>query len=294
MKETFLQINLRQTSLAKIDMINNVLENHTEDDALTLRELYYLLVGQALIPNTVKEYHNLGGLLVKARMAGLMDWDAIEDRLRVVTKPYGSKSASSLLRNIARGFTLERQKGQLYHIEVWSEKDALSRQLYSVTAPYHVSLLINRGYGSCTAFYEAARRFAEAETAGKLCAILYVGDHDPSGLNMLQDLKQRLTEFGIADIEIVHVALTAEQIEKYNLPPNPAKITDPRAKEYIRIHGKNSWEVDALKALAPGVLQKLVHTQLVARLDLDKYEAILTQETEDRKKLRVFADKFNE
>lgn len=293
MKQTFRQVKFRQASLEKINMVNNLLESRTDDEVLTLRELYYLLVGQALIPNTIREYQNLGSLLVKARMAGLVDWDVIEDRLRVASRPHGSESAGSLLRAVARGFTLDRQKGQSCYVEAWTEKDALSRTLYKVTAPYHVTLLIDRGYGSCTALYEASLRFAQADIDGKLCTILYVGDHDPSGLNMLEDIQQRLEEFGISDIEIVHVALTTEQIQKYNLPPNPAKISDPRAKRYIQSYGKNSWEVDALKALAPGVLEDLVHEQLIERLDLRKYKAILKQEKQDRKKLQVFADTFN-
>jgi len=90
----------------------------------------------------------------------------------------------------------------------------------------------------------------------------------------------------------VPVALTQEQIEEHNPPPNPAKITDPRAGDYIAVHGNTSWEVDALP---PQVLHKLIEEAILERIDEDLYTGQLDREEEDKKALEVYAgiDKKN-
>ncbi|MBU1067594.1 hypothetical protein KKE60_07380, partial [Patescibacteria group bacterium] len=117
------------------------------------------------------------------------------------------------------------------------------------------------------------------------------GDHDPSGLDMVRDIRDRLEEFGLDEIEVRHIAITREQIDEYNPPPNPAKVTDPRAKEYIALHGNTSWEVDALN---PETLHELLVNEIEGLVNRDKYEAVLEQEEEDKEKLREFADRYNE
>jgi hypothetical protein len=82
-KQQFEPVNLRKASLNKLDKINSIIEEYqAQGYSLTLRQLYYQLVSRNLIANTQKEYANLGNLLTKGRMMGLVDWDAIEDRGR--------------------------------------------------------------------------------------------------------------------------------------------------------------------------------------------------------------------
>jgi hypothetical protein len=118
----------------------------------------------------------------------------------------------------------------------------------------------------------------------KKCYILYLGDHDPSGVDMVRDIKDRLEEFG-AEAEVIRIALTQEQIKRYNPPPNPAKITDPRAKDYIAKFGNTSWEVDALN---PDVLHKVIKKAVEELIDADKFNAKIEQEKKDKKKLEKF------
>ena len=120
----------------------------------------------------------------------------------------------------------------------------------------HVRLLANRGYSSVTAMYDAAERFSEAWDAGKKPVVIYLGDHDPSGIDITRDIDDRLNLMSNgADPTVERVALDFHQIELYNLPPNPAKVTDSRAKEYIARYGGESWELDALE---PRVIDDLV------------------------------------
>jgi len=286
MKEAFTNdLHMSRKNQERLELINSIIEEYrAQGYRLTLRQLYYQLVSRDVIPNKQSEYNKLSTLLTKGRMAGVVDWSAIEDRIRVPKLPYYAEDIADALRDITNSYRLDRQAGQSVYVEVWCEKDALSQVLYRVTSQYHVRMMVNRGYSSTTAMHDAYERFDLAQSEGKELVILYVGDHDPSGLDMLRDIHDRLIDFGL-NVDVVPVALTEAQIDEHNPPPNPAKITDPRAGEYIALHGNTSWEVDALP---PQVLHKLVEQAILDRIDIDEYEQALEQEDEDKKALRAF------
>ena len=133
------------------------------------------------------------------------------------------------------------------------------------------------------------QRFNRKISDGKHCVILYLGDHDPSGLDMIRDIESRLAEFR-TPVTVQQIALTMEQIQEYNPPPNPAKISDPRASEYIEKYGQVSWELDALK---PSVLHALLRTHLNELIDMDRYDATLVKEADDIAKLRDAISQIN-
>jgi len=278
MKERFVsELHLGKKNIEKLGIVNDIIKEYLQQGyRLTLRQLYYQLVSRDIIPNSVKEYGKLSGLLVKGRMAGHVDWEAIEDRIRIPKLPYYAKNIQDAMSDIVGAYRLNRQDGQDVYIEVWVEKDALSGVLLRVTRKYHINLMVNRGYSSCTAMHDAYQRFDLEDDKERY--ILYLGDHDPSGLDMIRDVKDRLGEFGLDDINVIPVALTHEQIKKYKPPPNPAKVTDPRANDYISEYGRVSWEVDALN---PKILNSLLEKAILDLIDEDKYEEMLEKEKED-------------
>lgn len=287
MKEQFREnLRLRPDNIKRLEIINKIIEEYASQGyKLTLRQLYYQLVSRDIIPNRIQEYAKLSTLLVKGRMAGVVDWSAIEDRIRVPYIPYSVDDVEDAIADTISQYRLDRQKGQDVYIELWVEKDALSGVLKEITRKYHIKLMVNRGYTSCTAMYDAYNRMQEERDEGKEVHILYLGDHDPSGLDMIRDIKDRLEEFGV-DVNVKQIGLTMEQIKKFNPPPNPAKITDPRAKEYISIHGNTSWEVDALN---PETLHKLVKANVEKLIDMNLFASVITQEEADKEQLRKFA-----
>ena len=109
--------------------------------------------------------------------------------------------------------------------------------------------------------------------------MLYLGDHDPSGEDMVRDIRDRLTEFGVHDPDVRKIALTMEQIRKHKPPPNPAKLTDSRAKGYIEKYGDQSWELDALP---PRELNRLTEAAIRDVIDIDKYNAVIEEEKRQR------------
>ncbi len=251
---------------------------------MTLRQLYYQLVSHDIIPNQQKEYAKLSRILTEARMAGLVDWDFIEDRIRVPKFPNQFRDIDHAMKVIKNVYRLDRWDDQEYYVECWVEKDALSGVLEPITVDYHVHLLVNRGYSSASAMHDSATRIREQIDQGKKAVILYFGDHDPSGEDMVRDVENRLNNFGCYP-EVKKVALTMDQIEQYQPPPNPAKLSDPRANTYIANHGVQSWELDALP---PNVLVQLLRDELDELLDREKYDAIIENEDKDKTKMEKF------
>lgn len=207
-KEKFKDSKLNGTINIKLDsekgnwvmdkniMLNNIIsicESYFEGgDIMTLRQLYYQLVAKDLIPNHFKVYKKIGALKDELVYAGLLDWDIFEDRGRVPHRAYFENNIKGALNRTKDWYTLNRQLGQPTHIEVWTEKDAISGILKNITNPYTIRLAVNKGYTSSTAIHEAYKRFSKSIINGQKVKVLYFGDHDPSGLDMIRDIKDRL------------------------------------------------------------------------------------------------------
>lgn len=259
MKEEFRNKNFRDEALLRIDQCNVIITDYIGQGLrLTLRQLYYQLVSKAMIENNERSYRNLASLVSDARLAGLMDWDAIEDRGRQPHTQGSWDSIEQILSAAINGFRLDRWKNQPNYVELWVEKDALAGVLAPLGFRYHVTIMVNKGYSSQSAMYESASRFKDQIEYGKQCHLLYLGDHDPSGEDMVRDIRTRFEMFG-ADVDVTKIALTRAQITQYNPPPNPAKITDPRADAYIAKHGNSSWEVECATADCTSSVDQFVY-----------------------------------
>lgn len=283
------KLRLNKANKVRLDLVNSILEEYAQDGyVLTLRQLYYQLVSRDVIPNKQVEYTRLSNILKKGRMAGIVDWDAIEDRIRKPQLPYWVSGINDAMEDTIEQYRLNRMKGQNHYIEVWVEKDALSSILSRVTRKYGIRLMVNRGYSSISAMYDAYGRF-DYWGEDKELTILYFGDHDPSGLDidMIRDIGKRMYDFDGMDVDVVPVALTMEQIRKFNPPPNPTKVSDPRADWYISEWGHTSWELDALP---PNELIRLAEQEVTSRIDLDIYNRVMENEESDKETMR---SKFN-
>jgi len=195
MKIAFIpKLGLSKANRERLLLINEVLEDYARQGySLTLRQLYYQLVTKNIIANKPEEYDKLGNLLTKGRMAGIVDFDAIEDRVRVPRHTYEVDDIPDAISDVEKMYRLDRQKGQLNYIELWVEKDAISSILSRKTNYYHIRMMVNRGYSSTTAMFDAYERILDRLAAGQFVNILYIGDHDPSGIHISEkDLFNRL------------------------------------------------------------------------------------------------------
>jgi hypothetical protein len=210
---------------------------------LTLRQIYYQFVSRDIIPNTQKDYKNLGSIVNDARLAGLIDWESIVDRTRELRSLSHWDGPDSIIDACAGQFNVDRWKGQRYRPEVWIEKDALVGVFERACNELDVPLLSCRGYTSQSEMWGASQRMLRYKRAKQTPIVFHFGDHDPSGKDMSRDILDRLELFTRGQIKFQRLALNMEQVEQYNPPPNPAKISDSRANGYIAEFGNESWEL---------------------------------------------------
>lgn len=252
---------------------------------LTLRQLYYQFVARGLIANRVTEYKRLGSVINDARLAGEVDWEAIEDRTREVrTNPHWD-SPSDLINAAARQYLNNRWDTQPNYVEVWIEKDALVGVFERACTQLDVPLLSCRGYTSQSEMWRAGQRLIEKSDEGKEIVVLHFGDHDPSGIDMTRDITDRLELFG-ANLDMRRLALNYDQVQKYKPPENPAKETDSRYIGYISKYGDKSYELDALE---PTVLARLVTREVQSLIDDDAWEEATERQEQGRKELVAVA-----
>ena len=269
----------------------NIILNQYEDK-MTLRQIYYRLVSKMIIPNTINEYKGLSRYLVKARELGEVDYKRIEDRTRSsIGGDTGHENALDYfkdrldrLRNSYTYFDLSRWGNQKTFIEVWIEKDALSTIVSNVSTGYAVRTCPSKGYPSFSYVKDAANRLQELEH--EKIVIIYLGDFDPSGLDIPRDLHSRLVRYGVSyeKLTIDRVALTREQIDENNLPPAPAKRSDARFQGFLEATGAD--DVVELDALEPPILQDIVKEAIEKYIDTKLWNERGKEAEEERDKLR--------
>lgn len=289
--QQYKEINFRKTSLVLIDFMNTIVRDYMRQGyVLTVRQLYYQLVARGVIPNTERSYKSTTSIVNDARMAGLMDWDAIEDRTRSFIRRSRWTEPSMMVDACARQFHMDMWSNQETRVFVIVEKEALAGVLERVCHEFDMPLLAARGYPSGTVL----REFAESDIMpafdeGKNVLILHLGDHDPSGLDMTRDLEERLMLFAdnyTTELTLTRIALNMEQIEELDPPPNPAKSTDSRFADYRRKFGVESWELDALE---PSYINNLVRENVRDFIDPNAWEERQAEVDDGRELLEAAA-----
>ncbi len=269
-----------------IDYANEIINEYAiEGYDLTLRQLYYQFVSRGLLENTQREYKRLGSIINDARMAGLINWYSIVDRTRSLRKCSHWKNAGEIVETCVQSFMLDRWENQDFRPEVWIEKDALIGVISTVCTKLDVPYFSCRGYTSQSAMWRASQRMHNHE--GQVPFIIHLGDHDPSGIDMSRDIQDRLSVFGVIGLVFVRIALNREQINHYNPPPNPAKLTDTRANGYISEHGNQSWELDALE---PKVISSLIKSTILGVRNEKIFQETMKREEKYIQQLKDFQE----
>lgn len=299
--------DFNSTALAIIADAELILDSYSRQGyRITLRTLYYQFIARDLFPenrlrpvqqggqtvmtkNCEQNYKWLGGIVSDARLAGLLDWKHLQDSGR---ESHGGDGGWGEPRNILRyganNYNITHWDGQRHYVEVWVEKQALedivARPCHTWSVPYFAC----KGYTSQSSMYEAAMRLRGIDRDREK-TIIHLGDHDPSGIDMSRDIADRLDMFG-ANVNVKRIALNMHQVEQYDPPPSPAKISDSRANDYIDRFGHDSWELDALE---PSVLNDLIEQEITSRLDLDLWDARLARENRERQVLVAMHDNYD-
>lgn len=324
-KIAYQKTNFRYDTLTMIEDCNKIIAEYMADDLrLTLRQLYYQIVSRDLFPkhrwyfwngskwvadpecknekstmNNQPNYNWLGNTINDARLAGLIDWMAIEDLTRNLLSIRHSETPEKATIQTAENYRLSKWLDQDNYPEVWIEKQALQGIFDRICCKFDVPFLPCRGYMSQSEMWESAMRYVRMIKNGKHVHILHFGDHDPSGIDMTRDIEDRLRMFishhlGYATCQenftVKRIALNMDQVKQYNPPENPAKTTDTRFAAYQALYGDSSWELDALN---PRILLALIREEITSLRDMNLWNAQIEQEAQDRAILSTIANNWD-
>lgn len=285
--EIYQDFNFRPKTLAVIKQANTIIDDlQAQGFTLTLRQLYYQFVSRGWIENTQRSYDSLGAVVSKGRLAGLISWGAIEDITRFLRGPIHHLNPRFALFYAANTYRRDKWDGAPTRIEVWIEKDALVGVIKRACDEVDVRYFSCRGYVSLSTMYEAGKRFLTYDDAEDII-VIHLGDHDPSGIDMTRDIQDRLNMFAEGRVTVERIALNMDQIEEFSPPPNPAKLTDSRADQYIRQHGYDSWELDALR---PQYIEELIRGKVLAYRDEAVWDKNVERQEKDQRTLHRIAE----
>lgn len=256
-------------------IIDKALQALTEYHPMTVRQVYYRLVATQVIENTRGRYKAVCNALVAARQEGTIPWHWIEDRLRRPRSVSMWQDVSHYADSARRWYRRNVWATQPGLVEVWLEKDALSGIFERTLRPYGVTLNVGRGYDGWTSIHDAAMRYRHW---GADTTILYFGDFDPSGRDMVRSLVDRIGFFRTwPDMTIC--AILRSDIEDYDLPPDFTKSTDSRQAAFVAEHGDISVELDALPI---EVLRARIRDRVEGHMDMEALALTRDQEADDQ------------
>ncbi|MDE1764197.1 MAG: hypothetical protein KGH88_08120 [Thaumarchaeota archaeon] len=265
---------------------NNIMSQYNM--LLTVRQIFYRLVSSGFIQNTINSYKLFDRMITRGREKGDIDARRIVDRARqIIGGDYGYASVQDFVRSkISELEDTERYTRRVWdcqpqYVEVWVEKDALATLFSTIADGYRVVTYPSRGYSSYTKVYEAInKRFSMYED--RPITILHFADHDPSGLNMTDDIQSRLYRYG-SHAKVKRMALTYTQVRQFGLEPMPTKISDSRWKEYSLQYGSQCWELDALP---PNELQNIIRDAIKGHIDVSRWNRTFKEIEKEKRSLQ--------
>lgn len=298
--------NPKAETVELLAQVNAVLDEYREQLPLTNRQIFYRLVGAYGFDKTEKAYSRLCEHLVRARRAGMIDFRAIRDDGTKKSGGGGYWSEESFWQVVdssADRYKRDRQAGQPQSIEIWCEAAGMLPQLARVARPFSIPVFATGGFSPVTVTHEIARRAAEDD---RPTLFLHVGDFDPSGESIFEAMAADAGKFvrdakhnevaaellgladgvhPLADFRPQRVALTADQVDEYDLPTAPPKRSDTRSVNWVG-------DTCQAEALPPDLLASIVTDAIEDALDRDVYDELLQIEETERESIKARLAEF--
>jgi hypothetical protein len=281
---------LSPDTVEMIGRCNSIIEEYeSKGYVLSVRQVYYQMVARGYTggENTGRMYDRIQGALNTGRMQGLVSWTALEDRERGLMGLQHYTGIGQVLRSAKASFRLDVWAHQQWRPEVWVEKKALEGVIGGICNRLRVDFFACKGYNSQSEQWRAGRRFADYIRRGQRPIVFHLGDHDPSGLDMTRDNRDRLSMFAGVPVIVQRLALNMPQIEELQPPPNPAKMSDSRAEAYVEQYGDESWELDALN---PEYISRLIEDAILKIRDPERWDDALAEENNEMARLDLMIE----
>ena len=266
------------------ELIRAAVEILEAENPMTVRQLFYRLVSKGTLQNTKKDYQLTSKVMTKARQDGRCSYEWIVDRSRPIYEPNVFEDAAEYAETVKHGYRKNYWADQPNHVEVWTEKDAIIGSIEPVTDELGVTVRVGRGFFSTTRINEIAQQFKRIAKQGKKIFVLYLGDHDPSGIEIQKEGGARLCALLFARrnagwfYKIERIAILKRDLSLFNLPPLRVKASDSRSNKFRQQHGEECVELDALP---PAELRSRLRTAIEALIDRERWDrAVAVEEVE--------------
>jgi hypothetical protein len=278
--------NPRKATRVVLGQVDEVLREYRDHLPLTVRQIFYRLVGAFGYPKTEQAYERLVNYLVRARRAGMIPFEVLrDDSASVIDHLHfdDEEHFYAYVHELGRGFKLNKLACQEVAIRVYCEAAGMMPQLHDALEPYSVPVYSCSGYDSLTFKRQLARWFSETYTwRGKLPVMLHLGDYDPDGESiydvitedvvafLARDTPQLVSTYG-RDFLFRRVALTEWQVNHYGLPTAPPKASSSRTKNWTgsRTCQLEALPPDELRRWVVGTVEDYLDGNLLAT-DLDR------------------------
>lgn len=249
----------------------------------TVRQVFYQAVNRGLVPKSeTGGYRVVQRRLVALRESGEIPYGWIVDGTRYVTGHARYDGLAEFADHAAGLYRKDYWSDAPVNVEVWLEKDALKGVLIpTVVNECGLGLHVTRGFASVTYLQEAADDIIRD---GRPTYVYVLTDFDPSGVSIAEKIESELQARAPGhEVHIRRLAVDREQIDRWDLPTRPTKTSDTRARNFQRVHGTDSVELDAIP---PDELRKLVKDAIDGHMDPWRLEQFRMVEQEERETLR--------
>lgn len=259
---------------------------NSEESAITIRHLFYRLVGLGHVEKTEKAYKSLCAHLSRWRKSSDVPWDAFSDSTRWHIRPPMFDGITDALRRTREPYRRDLWATQPYYTEVWIEKDSIAGVIADITCEFGVPLFVCRGFASLSSLYSAAQTFRKVQGQGRAVIIYHLADYDPSGHAAANAIERTFEEDFDVAVNFERIAILPEHIEEFDLPTRPTKASDSRSRNWT---GDECVELDSMP---PAELRRFVVEAITSRIDRHAWQQLKKIEREEQATLQRTLAKF--
>ncbi len=266
-----------------LEVAYDILEQH---QPMTVRQVFYHLVGAGEIQNCLGDYQRVSRALTAAREQGEIRFEWIADRSRPRYRPNVFTDTDDYVKVVSAAYRKDYWAMQPAYAEIWSEKDTVMGSIESLTDELGVLVRVARGFNSATIVNEVAQLFGAME---KPVRVFYLGDHDPSGRCAETELYARVQRYGSGPFKMRRLAIHRADIKRYRLPPQLVKSTDPRYAGFVSRYGDHGVELDALPV---DVLRRRIREAVEGLMDPEAWDRAVAVEQQELACIKSVVDNW--